>query len=293
MKTVSLISIGSTRHIDFIRNKLDNEFKLLQAEGVQINFHEKASGDYTFLGYDIEANKNVNSNNLRTTFKQYVAKIISDLVIAKWEENLVARIIKNNYSYFTIEEKNIILEKALDILRNDDHIQRKNKVLLKVLDYLENNDDLIIEGFIKFRLKEYLNDLEDVVNKAVDDFLMEKEYNEFIRLLRYFVDIQDPRIDLVHVLLKPSGLFTLYDGNENVISNEYLEGLIVDLPTDEINYDDLLISALITIAPKRIILHAVKCKQTKNTVTTIQNVFGERVIVCEGCPKCKSSKFEL
>ena len=293
MKTVSLISIGSTRHIDFIRNRLDDEFKLLQAEGVQIYCKEKASGNYTFLGFDVETDQDTSFNSYRTLFKQYVAKIISDLVVGKWEEKLVSRIIKNNYHYFTNEEKNIILEKTLEMLRLDNSIQRKNKILFKVIDYLENNDDLIIDGFIKFRLKEYLSDLEDVVDRAVEDFLMEKEYNEFIRLLRYFVDIQDPRAELVHVLLKPSGLFTLYDGNQNVISNEYLEGLIFDLPTSEINYEDLLIRALITIAPRQIILHTVKCYQTKNVINTIQNVFGDRVTICEGCPKCKNLNFEF
>jgi hypothetical protein len=114
---VSLISIGSTRHVDFIRNRLDNEFKLLQAEGVQINLKEKASGNYTFLGCDVVSNKKISEDNYRKVFKHYVAKIISDLVISKWEKNLVFRLIKNNHYYFTDEEKEIILNKSLELLQ--------------------------------------------------------------------------------------------------------------------------------------------------------------------------------
>ena len=284
MKAVSLISIGSTRHIDFIRNRLDDEFKLLQAEGVQVNLMEKASGDYTFLGCDFESQKTSSSSNYSSVFKHYVAKVISEVVIGKWEENLVRGMVKNKYHYFTENERKNILSRALDLLKQNDNIQRKNKILLKTVDYLENHDDLIVDGFITFRLKEYLSDLEDVVDQAVEDYLMEKEYSEFISLLRYFVEIQDPRVEKVHVLLN--------DGNQNAISNEYLEGYVIDLSDGEINYEDLLISALITIAPRKIILHATKYYQTKNTIATIQNVFGDRVSLCQGCPKCNNLIFE-
>ncbi len=73
-------------------------------------------------------------------------------------------------------------------------IRRRNVIVRKLMDYFENTDSLILDGFVNFRLKDYMKDLEEIVDKAVDDFLMEREYKEFIRLLRYFVDIQEPKI---------------------------------------------------------------------------------------------------
>lgn len=289
MKTMSQISIASSKHIDFIRNRLDDEFKLLQAEGVQINLQEKARGNYTFLGYHLQG-QNETSSHDNLLLKHYVAKAISDVVVAKWEENLVQGIVKNHYYYFNEGERKEIVQRTLELLKEYDEIPRKNKILLKVMDYLESNDDLILDGFITFRLQEYINELEEAVDQVVDDFLMEREYNEFIRLLRYFVDIQEPRINLVNVLLKPTGYFQLYDGNENVITNEYLEGFIIDLPEGEINYEDLLLSALITIAPSKIILHLPDETKVQNTINTIKNVFGERVTLCPGCLKCTTFK---
>lgn len=287
---MSLISIGTTKHIDFIRNRLDAEFKLLQAEGVQVDLNEKARGNYTFLGCNIIPLNGKKNFQYGLLFKHYVAKVISDVVVGKWEENLVKDVVRNHYYYFNLEERHNIVQRALGLLSRDNEIRRKNRILLKTVDYLEANDDLIIEGFITFRLKDYITELEEAVDQAVDDYLMEKEHNEFIRLLRYFVDIQDPRIDKVHVLLKPSGFFQLYDNNENVISNEYLEGFIVDLPENDINYEDLLISALITIAPRSIVLHLADQNMVKNTINTIKNVFGERVSFCPGCFKCLGYK---
>lgn len=290
MKTMSQISIASTKHIDFIRNRLDDEFKLLQAEGMQIDLQEKARGNYTFLGCHLQPKNETSTKQDSLLFKHYVAKVISDVVVSKWEESLVQGIVKNHYYYFKEEERKVIVEKALELLKEDDEIRRKNKILLKVMDYLEANDDLILDGFITFRLQEYIKELEEAVEQAVDEFLIEREYNEFIRLLRYFVDIQEPRINLVNVLVKPSGYFQLYDGNENVITNEYLEGFILDMPEGEINYEDLLLSALITLAPRKIVLHFPDDAQVNSIYNTIKNVFGERVSLCSGCLKCLSFK---
>ncbi len=289
MKTMSQISIASSKHIDFIRNRLDDEFKLLQAEGVNINLQEKARGDYTFLGCNMSQDNKALTCPDHILLKHYIAKVISEVIVARWEEHLVRGIVKNHYYYFNEEERQNILERAQEILAREDEVPRKNKILLKIVDYLESHDDLILDGFIKFRLKEYLNELEEAVDQAVDDFLMEKEYNEFIRLLRYFVEIQEPRVEKVNVLLKPSGYFQLYDGNENIITNEYLEGFIVDLPEGDINYEDLLISTLITIAPRQIVLHLPDQNKVKSTVNTIKSVFGERVTICPGCSRCLSS----
>ena len=50
-----------------------------------------------------------------------------------------------------------------------------------------------------------------------------------------------------------------------------MEGYIIDFVDNEINYEDLLISALITIAPKEITLHY-KHKTLRTPLDTIKNV---------------------
>ena len=48
---------------------------------------------------------------------------------------------------------------------------------------------------------------------------MEREYREFIRLLKYFVDIQDPKFEIIHVVLKPDNKYILLDENKKEITN--------------------------------------------------------------------------
>ncbi len=123
----------------------------------------------------------------------------------------------------------------------------------------------------------------------MDDFLIEREYREFVQLLKYFVDIQESKIESVHVLIKGGGVFKLYDGNMRPVRSDYLEGYIIDLADNEINYEDLLISALITIAPKEITLHYKNNNGMIATLDTIKKVFAGRIKECKGCKLCTST----
>ena len=61
--------------------------------------------------------------------------------------------------------------------------------------YLIFNDNLNLEGFVRFRTKDYWDFLCETVDSAADAYLINREYQEFIRLLRYFVELQEPKVD--------------------------------------------------------------------------------------------------
>ena len=154
------------------------------------------------------------------------------------------------------------------------------------MDYFDNSNNIILDGFVNFRLKEYIKDLKEVVDKAVDDFLMDREYKEFIRLLRYFVDIQEPKIDTVHVIVSYDNRYTLLDEKKKEITNECIQEYVNEIAEGEINYDDLLVSSLITFAPRKIIIHCTGQFRNKELMETIKNVFSGRVVICQGCDVC-------
>jgi hypothetical protein len=80
--------------------------------------------------------------------------------------------------------------------------------------------------------------------------------------------------------------FRLRDKDRQVIESDYLDGILLDQADTEMNYEDLLVSALITLAPKEVVLHIKNEGQYDNTVTTLKNVFSNRVMVCMGCDLC-------
>lgn len=276
------ITISTLDYTEEIKNKL------LQKLDSNFIFAEEESKDYTLFKIDFDQATKPNT-------LEYLAGVIADIVIEKLEKKFINRIIKHKYHQFSAEERTQIQEMTLDHL---DHLNRpgnidnklgqlvrKEEVIKQILTYLSKNQDLNVEGFVRFRLKDYLDDLKYAVERAVDDFIIEKEYNEFIDLLKYFVDLQEPRIGVVHVLKRVNGSFKIVDKNYNTISNEYLEGYLSEMFDEEVEYEDLLISALINVAPLKIVLHF----NDENTRKTVKNIFGNRVETCTGCDFCNGN----
>lgn len=165
-------------------------------------------------------------------------------------------------------------------------IRRRNIIVKSLMEYFESSNTIILDGFINFRLKDYLKDLEEIVEKAVDNFLMEKEYREFIRLLKYFVDIQEPKYENIHIIATNHGTYTLLDDRREEITNECIKEYLNEISESEINYDDLLVSSLITLAPKKITIHNISCFKNKELLETIHNIFYNNVCICRSCSIC-------
>lgn len=293
------ISIGATQHIQLLKDKLGRELRLFERDGLKVDLEESPAGKFTFVACRVadHGRCNYSPEDTQVIFKHYVADIISDVILNHWEDILLKDIIRENYYYFGEEEKKLIHDYATRHINREGEgsqctvywLRRKSKIVQKLMDFLHQNNRIIIDGFIRFRLKEYIDELRDAADKAVDDFLIEREYREFIQLLKYFVEIQEPRVEIVHVLIRGGGVFKLFDDKMQPIKSDYLEGFIIDMVDSEINYEDLLISALITIAPKRITLHYNSDSGQSATLETIKNVFTGRVSECMGCNLCASS----
>lgn len=223
-----------------------------------------------------------------------LAVILSDVIINNYETKLVKKIIKDLCLYLTDYEKAQVYDLADKIIKKEDNAgdcifykqSRKTRIIKKIINYLKTENIIIIDGFVKFRLNEYMKELYDIVEKAIEEYITEKEYNEFIKLLRYFVEIQEPKIDIIHILTAKDGGYILMDSEKNIINCEYYDDIKPELIDSEINQDDILISNLITIAPKKIYIHNVEGFTNKELIKTIRNVFFDRTEICKNCDIC-------
>lgn len=300
---MELIHIGTQNCTGELRERLDFELRFLEEEGIKVKIDEDIRGSLTFFDCNIpegdalfQFNSPWMQRSTREVVAHYLANALADIIIGNLEQFFVSRIVEHNYSYFDRSERDQILAKTMFMLNNSTisngirylpQIERKDRVLTRILDYLKSNNELIIEGFIRFRLKDYFQELETAVEKAVEEHMMEKEYMEFVRLLRYFVDIQEPKTGSVNIILRDQGVFRLLDEEGKVVDNEYLEGFILQMMDGDIDYGDLLISALISIAPAKIIVHF---SETHPVVETLNSIFGNRVAFCHGCQYCEMSQ---
>lgn len=293
------ITIGTAAGIDEIRQRLDDEFRFLQEEGVRVRIGQSHRGRFAFLDCSVDGGAAERPNQMDALMRHYVASALSDVIVEKWESDLIRKIIRGSYSYFSRDEQDVIADytgRTLNGTGGDSRhwykVNRKSQILHRLRDYLDSADELVVEGFVTFRLRDYVEELEDAVDRAVDEFLMEREYREFIRLLKYFVDVQEPRIDHVHVMLSRGGSFKLVDEDGGAIKSESLEEFVVEMVDSEVNYEDLLISALITLAPRRLTVHIQgRSGERDEALETIAGVFGDRATICEdGCPFCSAAQ---
>lgn len=295
---VPVLSIGSFEDMNELYKEMKVEIDLLAKEGIQLEIDIDQKGSIQLLVCNLIENEEYKKNLQETLniFYHYIANVVADYIINFKESEILENIIKKEYYYFNPEERKNILELSIKALNEREgfylstsiyQISKKVRIIDEIVNYLKDNKELIIDGFILFRLKNYIEDLKDAVDGGIDDFMMEKEYNEFIRLLQYFVDVQEPQIQILHIVINDHEDYSLLDSNYQVIQNQYLEELSAEFLEGEIKYEDLLISSLITIAPTKIYIHYMDNCEHQEIIKTIEKVFGSRVILCDGCDICK------
>lgn len=301
---MQFLCIGVNGSADEVMQHIKDELRQLKNKKISYTINEINSEGSTSIICTVNDGRFYRERSMESykVLKTYISNALADYIIRQYEERLLTRIINGNFCYFNAAEKKEILSRSLNIIRNEDktflnslfQIRRRNVIIRRLMDYFDNANNIILDGFVNFRLKEYIKDLEDVVDKAVDDFLMDREYREFIRLLRYFVDIQEPKIDTVHVIVGFDDRYMLLDGSKKEITNECIQEYVNEISEGEINYDDLLVSSLITFAPRKIVIHCTGQFRNKELIETIKNVFSGRIILCQGCNLCsqKLSKSE-
>ncbi len=291
---MKILSLGLSGAPDEVRTRLQRDCRTLAQEGFRVAVDESSKGNYTFLGCNIAEGELSfrNYEHVKNTLKAYVAQMLAEHIVGHEEKNLIRKIISHNYYYFGEQERAAIYDNALKLLGEPGgdfgFTDRSDRILAKLKEYFDIHHELVLDGFISFRIKDYRERLTEIVDKAVDEYMLDMEYKEFIRVLRYFVDVQETQVEEVHIVLGDGDTFKIRDARGRNIHNQYLEPLMIG--NEEINYEDLLISALITIAPQTVMLHfSSELGKTHSAVETIQKVFSGRVSICRGCSLCISN----
>lgn len=141
-----------------------------------------------------------------------VASAVRDHIFSIWQGRLARRFLAARYPFFTAAEASHVLSRVGAELAAPAADTLGAEVVSRVLDCLWAHEGLTVEGFVRFRLKEYVRRVGEVVERAAAEVLLDREYREFLRVLRYFVESQRPRVAELHVQLDPSGArFRLID----------------------------------------------------------------------------------
>ena len=280
------VHIGSYLAADSLRRRLFCELDHLRAQGLDISIRYRVLGDLTLIECTAKSSRNtlVNDQDLRRLFRRRLANLAAGMIFDEVEEALILDTLRTRHPELEEEEIAAVSEYAVALLNEGvggvlEPSMRLREVTTDVEEYLSDSNALVIEGFIRFRMKEYMEELKRSAEEALIRFMAEREHREFVRLLKYFVDIQDQRQETVHVVRTAENRFELRDSEGGRVVGDYMDTLASDAPGEGVDMSDLLISALITAAPRKVVLHF---EPDSTTAETIDTVFEGRVERCRG-----------
>lgn len=271
------IKIGSNEKKDEVKVIIERYFS-----NSKVKIEEEDYENRFLFSFSLGKKKSLEDIALYNT----VAKLVRDIILEIYIKSIIKDRVTKICSDYSLAEKEEIIVSTHSTLMNENYYMReKNIVNEDIVDYLIENNTLLIDGYMNFRLRKFLYLVDISIEKAIGDIEIEREYLEFLNMLQYFVDIQEPKSELVNVVINDKDYYLL-DKDNKIIENGLLNNMVEDLAYEDISKSDLLISSLIVLSPMKLIMHIEEGKE-KELVTVISQVFKEKVQFCNGCEICK------
>ena len=207
-------------------------------------------------------------------------------IIKFYEDRLLKMILKENYFYFSYEEQSKILKLAT-INLNEDILNYETKKLIMIKElkkYLYNHKNIVLEGLVFFRLPEYMNFLDCVLASTINEFIIEKEYNEFINLLKVYISTTKSSVECVHLIYNKNMCFLL-DKNLNYIENDEEMFKLKYLSDISFSDNDYTLNSLLNLLPQKIHLHLLSDED--EFIKTLKKIFNQKISICTNCNICR------
>jgi len=222
-----------------------------------------------------------------TKFHNYISNSITKAIIEYCEEQIIYNNISLNYFYFNSYEKKQILENSLNLLEDQKNSKlRYDYINNEIYKTLLSAHSLYLQGIINFKLSNYIDFLNTQIDIAVNKFLIDKEYLEFVNILKLYInsEAENSKTNHVHLIYKDK-ISIITDDSQNIIS--YNDNLRKARYISDISFssNDLALNTLLNLIPKSITIHLVDgyCDEFINTIKLI---FQEKVNICEDCDIC-------
>ncbi|CAH2212342.1 putative sporulation protein YtxC [Tepidibacter aestuarii] len=248
------------------------------------------SNDYKELANVIKLNKNVSQlkglieidipvDEDKQQTKLLICSQLTNFIINTVKNKVLKEVVNTSYRNTYLSEVDNIYKCSLGLF-NSKEKEIKQILFNRMYTYLSDNDYLNINGFIKFRLRDFMDYVLELKDRGFEEYLIEKDYNEFINLLKYFVDVQEEKIDILKLYIEKDGTFKLYDKHDRNLEENYIEDIFNIALKQNMNEEDFLISALITLCPKQIYIQDnLENNVSKEIIETINAIFEGRVTI--------------
>ncbi|MGL4850009.1 MAG: sporulation protein YtxC, partial [Clostridium sp.] len=201
--------------LDFIKELQDLK-TLLKNKNIVIGLVEKVEGETHIIKVLCDEESEETHNRV----KLYVSNLLYEMVIKDYKRRELFQLIKDTYFFLKQDEILEIEVLIMEVLLRENKIEddlgvfcenKINNIIEKIKECLNENNEMNINGFITFRMRSLREDIEEIIDKVIQKYMIEKEYKEFIKLLKYFVEVGDSKIEKVNIIIDNEGRYRIED----------------------------------------------------------------------------------
>ncbi len=272
-----MISLSIKENNKKIQNFLLSEIKKSSISEIYFSIKKFKIYDNLIIHYK---GKNLSS------FYDFIAFIISKAIIKFYEPQILKRLFDYNYFYFDIPDEKIIMDEYKLITKRN----RKNNFNLKqrlikkeLINYIKNNKSLVLSGFVYFRLSRYISYITKLLEDSVNQFVVDKEFFEFVDLLKNYVDSKIPNNIIINLVYVNSKAFLLDETGNTIKLDKFNSIYLSDI---SFSNNDYVLNTLVSLLPAKICLHLTT--KEDSFIKTIKMIFSDRILMCTGCELCNA-----
>lgn len=217
------------------------------------------------------------------TFLNKISTLLSYVVIDFYEPALIKGLINTNYFYFSTEEKQEIYNLCLTNIDFTSSLNALNIISSAFYAYFSEHRYVILDGFVTFKLQEYIKELDSIVDICVNKFIIDREYKEFINLLKSYIQATPCSSNTIHLIYRNENSILL-DSKKDVIKFNF--DLINQKYLSDISFssNDYALNSLLTLLPKKLYIHLID--KEDDFINTLKLIFDNRIYICTECDLC-------
>ncbi|MFC5402789.1 putative sporulation protein YtxC [Cohnella soli] len=228
----------------------------------------------------------------KKTYCDRVGRVLAEYTLYDQEPSLLRAIFRERFGSKDEMETDLLIAETVSLLDGEPEVgeswigrgreRRLQKLAARYSHYLEGHDRLHLDGFLRFRLGDYRAEVQEAAETAIEERMMERQYQEFMKLLKSMVEWQETRTSAVHVLHAGGHAFRLLDEEmrpleEGVAAREERQTLAERLEPGEQEEESRVVSRLLEASPRQLYIHTPEPES--QVIRTIVGIFGDRAAV--------------
>lgn len=216
-------------------------------------------------------------------FYNVFSDLIASLTIHYFEKKFIQQQLNFDFFYFSSDEKELIKSSVINNLKLPSNIRQKKNIIKDCTrKFFIQNSQCILDGFINFRLYNYKHFINLILEKTINDYVIKKEYIEYVDLLYEYIHIQPTQTSSLH-LIYSENIKLLLDDSKNIITDTSSSQIY--LSDISFSSNDFILNSLLSLLPQKLYIH-LKNNQSDNFITFLKSIFNDRAILCDNCTIC-------